>query len=329
MEETPFIVSLMSFDTLVYVLSLSIIFMYALLSVFVICALGLRDPGANLLRSGINLENVLDGKNLTAVILGATAVNNQTIQVVFEANITSAPPSLETKQKTIIEIFYAAENSKSLNLFSKGGLSRLFVRPDILNVSSLTLIPYSGATEINVNTLSAGFLFWHPELLHGNITHVYRCPNGESECESSLIHACAIKVAKNDPKIYVPFVTCMMSSSAGTSPEDASFSCSNSTSFMEDLRACALGQDGVFLQHELASRGSTMLQVPTIRVNGIIHPFNVTESVAQDFTKLICDAIFADGRLDRDACEGVEAKSIVVPFQSLVTQPVQSVSKSL
>ena len=289
---------------------------------------GLPDSRSPLLRSGVplTLDQVLDDKNVTAVVVDAKTVSNNTIQVVFEANISSqsarsiVATSIPTK-KTSIRIVYSAEEPNSRALLREG-LIPLFTRPDILNVSNLELVPFGNAMEMKVSSLSTGFLYWHPELKRGNITNVYRCPNGEGECESSLIHGCAMDAAQQDPRIYLPFISCMASMNPGTPPEDSSFACSNSTSYMETLRNCALGPQGVRIQHELAAQASSAKSVPSIYVNGILHALNVTENVRSDLLKIVCDAVFAEGRMDRDACEGKEVdKKVVAPFESLLTAP--------
>ena len=181
---------------------------------------------------------------------------------------------------------------------------------------------------MKVNSLSTGFLYWHPELQRGNITNVYRCPNGEGECESSLIHGCAMEAADQDPRVYLPFISCMAASTPGTSPEDSSFACSNSTNYMETLRSCALGPHGVKIQHQLAGEASGINSVPSIFINGVFHPLNISDTVKTDVLKLVCDAIFAEGRMDRDTCEGrVTDKRIVAPFESLLTPPTASAGK--
>lgn len=314
--------------------------LFALLAEY---SLALRDAPNTFLRvpSNINLEKVLDGRNLTAVVVDAKAVSNGTIQVVFEANISStsgliltkhetalpSPVPVPKKDKTSIQIVYAAEEPQSVHLL-KEALVPLFTRPDILNVTSLELIPFGLANEIRVDSLSAGFLYWHPELKKGNITHVYRCPNGERECEASLIHGCGVSAAHNDPSVFAPFITCMASVAPDTAPEDASFSCSNSTSFMESLRACALGPIGVELQHQLASKASSTKRLPTVYINEQAHPLNVTDTIKSDLAKLVCDGLFADGNMDRDACVGRQEKPIVAPFQSLLTSPSSKVAKA-
>jgi hypothetical protein len=297
---------------------------------------GLREPTVAL-RAGsapIALEKVLDGKNLTAVVVGAKTVSNDTIQVVFEANITSpqvpaTPVAVQQKpvesNRTTVQIVYSAHEPGSLALL-RDALVLLFTRGEILNVSKLELVPFGKAIEVKIDSLSTGFRYWHPELEKANISAVYRCPNGEGECESNLIHACAIKVSGNDPKVYLPFIACMSATKPGTAPEDASFSCSNSTMFMESLRTCALGPDGLSLQHDLAAVGSAVASLPTVSINGKSHPFNVSAaSVKTDFTKFVCDALFAEGRMDRDRCEGKADTPIVAPFQSIL--PSQATAK--
>ena len=290
-------------------------------------AAGLSDSSSTFLRSGapLTLDQVLDGKNLTAVVVNAKTVSNNTIQVLFEANITSQsaaiPPARSPTNKTSIRIVYSAEDPISRRLL-KDGLVPLFTRPDVLNVSNLELVPFGKAVEMKVESLSTGFLYWHPELNRGNITNVYRCPNGESECETSLIHGCAIEAANHDPRTYLPFIACMVGAKPGTSPEDSSFACSNSTNFMETLRTCALGSKGVTIQHELASSASSAKTVPSIYLNGVLHPLNISENVESDMLKLVCDAVFAEGRMDRDTCEGKQTdRKIVAPFESLLNSP--------
>jgi len=303
-----------------------------LLAVSAIVA-GMSDSNPTFLRSGapITLDQVLDGKNLTAVVVDAKTIANNTIQVMFEANISaqgarviSSEPS---SNKTLFRVVYSAEDPKSVMLL-KNGLTPLFTRPEVLNVSNLELIPFGKAIEMKVNSLSTGFLYWHPELQRGNITNVYRCPNGEGECESSLIHGCAMEAADQDPRVYLPFISCMAASAPGTSPEDSSFACSNSTNYMETLRSCALGPHGVKIQHQLAGEASGINSVPSIFINGVFHPLNISDTVKTDMLKLVCDAIFAEGRMDRDTCEGrVTDKRIVAPFESLLTPPTASVGK--
>lgn len=287
----------------------------------------LRDPPASLRTPGvpIALERVLDGKNLTAVVIGAKTVSNNTIQVTLEANISSSSlQALGVTQKkadnrTAVRIVYAAQDATSLSLL-QNGIYPLFTRPEILNVTSIELVPFGKASMIDVDSLSTGFLYWHPELQKANITAVYRCPNGEGECESSLIHACAIKAADKDPGLYIPFISCMARVKVGTAPEDASFVCSNSTSFMEQIRVCALGPEGVKLQKKLASEAAQVSTIPSISIDGRNHPMNASElSISGEFTRLVCDALFAAGKLDRDTCEGkTESAQIIVPFQSIL-----------
>ena len=296
--------------------------------------------------TAINLDKVLDGHNLTAVVEDAKTMKDGTIQVLLAAHISSlSPPApalgsapisavvstpsvpTDSRNLTSIKIIYAAEDPASVALL-RDGLSAIFSRKAVQNVSLLHLVPYGNAIEMKVNTLSAGFLYWHPELQNGNITNVYRCPNGEGECETSLIHACAVKASNSDPSVFLPFISCMASAKPGMAPEDSSFSCSNSTVFMETLRTCALGREGIALQHELAAEAAVAQTVPAIYINDQLHPFNITASVSKEFTKLVCDALFAKGRLDRDQCEGATAAdtAIVVPFESLLTQPVAKAS---
>ena len=264
---------------------------------------------------------------ITSTILPGSTTKEAPTTTRNPSAVTTAPTTAPTTTTTTpiltttIKIVYAAGDLQSINLL-RDGLPSLFTRQAVQNVTTLQLIPYGNATEIKVNTLSEGFLYWHPELEKGNITNVYRCPNGEGECEASLIHACAIKVSNNDPSVYVPFIGCMSGSNGGIAPEDSSFACSNSTIFMESLRTCALGIDGIVLQHQLAEKAKGVTTIPSVFINGEPHPFNVsTATVTNDFTKLICDALFAQGRLDRDQCEGSaqKGKSIVLPFQSLLT----------
>lgn len=299
--------------------------------------LALREPTVALRAASapIVLEKVLDGKNLTAVVVGAKTFANNTIQVVLEANISGPGENLDERKApanlvsnhTTVQIIYSAQESASVALL-RDALSPLFTRGDILNVTSLMLVPFGRATEVKIDTLSTGFRYWHPELEKSNITAVYRCPNGESECESNLIHGCAIKASGHDPKIYVPFIACMSAAKAGTAPEDASFGCSNSTSFMEDVRTCALGPEGLALQHDLAAIGAQVPSVPSISVNGKTHPFNVSSaSVKTDFARFVCDALFADGRMDRDTCEGKTDAPIIAPFQSML--PSQGTGKDI
>ena len=291
----------------------------------------IREPSVTLRATNpqLTLEKVLDGKNLTAVVVGATELTNNTIQVVLEANITPPAPPLVpenhsvTENKTSVMVIYSAHNPKSVSLI-RDGLLPLFTRPDIINVTSLQLVPFGKAVEVKIETLSTGFLYWHPELQKANISAVYRCPNGEGECESSLIHACAIKVSENDPLVYVPFIACMSTSKPGTAPEDASFACSNSTIFMESLRTCALGSTGVRLQHELANIAAHATDVPFVSINGKV--FNVSDP-SFEFPKLFCDTLFADGRMDRDRCQGKRDAIVVAPFQSIL--PSQSVVTSV
>jgi hypothetical protein len=314
-------------------------------------------PSANLRpNDAISIDTVLDGtKNLTAVMVNATPISNNTIQITFEANVTSqanttttttapttsapttttsAPPTTPAAptKRTQFSIVYSAHDPMSMHLI-RNGLNTMFTRPDINNKTDLELVPYGNVTEIKVNSLSAGFLYWHPELQKGNITNVYRCPHGEAECESSLIHACAVSVTAGDPTAYMPFIACMATAPVNTSPEDSSFECSNSTQFMESLRDCALGSTGIVLQHHLAQQAaSTKTPVPSIYINGEYHPFNVStalsgKKVQADFNKFVCDAIFADGLMDRDVCEnGNVTKPVTAPFESLLT-PVNVVAK--
>ena len=299
----------------------------ALVLSLAISTLALREPAASLRTQGtpITLEKVLDGKNLTAFVVGTKTVSNNTIQVTLEANISSSTlqaldtPQTKTDNRTAIRIVYAAQDSTSLGLL-QNGIYPLFTRPEILNVTSIELVPFGKASVIDVDSLSTGFLYWHPELKKANITAVYRCPNGEGECESSLIHACAIKAADQNPGLYIPFISCMARVKAGTAPEDASFACSNSTSFMEQIRVCALGPEGVNLQKVLASQAAQVSTIPSISIDGRNHPFNASDaSVKNEFTKLVCDALFAAGKLDRDTCEGKpDSAQIIVPFQSIL-----------
>jgi hypothetical protein len=310
----------------------------------------------------ISLDKVLDGKNVTAIVVDAKALSNNTIQLVFEANISRAagsiqpsldPPESNTTSeatsvslststnlttskptvvapalnKTRISIIYGAEDPESVALIGSLEFRKFFTRADILNHTELEMVPYGNASEINVNTLSEGFLYWHPELRRGNITHVYRCPNGESECEASLIHGCAIQVSGNDPRVYVPFIGCMANSTRGTAPEDSSFSCSNSTSFMESLKECALGPIGIENQHYLAAKASLAKTIPSIYINREYHPFNVTSNI-QKFDNFICDALFAQAQMDRDTCEGKDDKQFVAPFESLLTSPSSNTNKN-
>ena len=285
-------------------------------------ASALREPAA--LRAGapLNIEGVLDGKNLTAVVVDSKNLSNDTIQVVFEANFTRVP----IEDKTKVRIVYSAEDGESKSLI-RDAVASLFTRDALLKKTSLELIPYGGATEIQVASLSTGFLYWHPELQNGNISHVYRCPNGESECESSLIHACAMEVAEHNPLTFLPFIGCMMAAKTGTSPEDASFNCATSTSFMEKLRACALGPQGVSLQHRLATTAAQIKPIPAIYIDGQLRALNVSSTVGADLQKIVCDTLFAQGRLDRDTCEGKGPTAVVAPFESLLTQPGKSVKQ--
>ena len=289
-------------------------YILSLVLVSAACVQAVRDAPTGLrATASLSVDTNTSNHNVTGPMVNTTAT-----PVVIASN-ESVPIS---NNKTSIQIVYSAADPDSMRLL-RDGLMPLFTRPDILNVSSLELVPYGKATEIKVNSLSAGFVYWHPELLRGNITNVYRCPNGEGECESSLIHGCAVHAARNDPTAYVPFVACMAAASPGTAPEDSSFACSNSTIFMETLRSCALGPEGITLQHTLAAKAATTRSVPSIYINGQNRPFNVTASVTVDFTRAVCDAIFADGRMDRDACEGKADKPIVAPFESLLTQPTK------
>jgi hypothetical protein len=293
---------------------------------------GFRDPVVAL-RAGspnLDIEKVLDGRNLTAVVVGAKEVARNTIQVVLEANITSPTQRIKDEEpqlsvnKTVVRVVYSAQDPRSIKLI-KDGLMPFFKRPEVINVTSLELVPFGQAVEVKVDDLSTGFLYWHPELKRANISAVYRCHNGESECESSLIHACAISVSDNDPRIYLPFISCMSDAKPGTAPEDASFGCSNSTSFMAKLRGCALGPEGIRLQHQCAGIASQSSQVPSLTISGQIH--NVSEApTSLEVSKIICDNLFADGRMDRDACQGKAESGLVVPFQSIL--PAQTPPKS-
>ncbi len=287
-------------------------------------AIALRDSTLALRATPVSLENVLGGKNLTAVVVGAKALAKNTIQVVLEANITPPPLTMvsasETKHRnaTSIRIIYGAQDQDSIRLL-KEGLVPFFTRPEILNVTSLQLVPFGRATEVRLSSLSTGFLYWHPELEKANLSAVYRCPHGEAECESSLIHACAITASGNDPKVYLPFIACMAGASFGTAPEDSSFSCSNSTLFMENIRRCALGPDGIALQHELAGIGSLVSRLPYVEIDGQSHRLELSNrTVGTYFTRFMCDFLFADGRIDRDVCEGNTVGPIIVPFQSIL-----------
>lgn len=285
-------------------------------------------------QTSLALDQVLDGRNLTAVVVGAKALSNNTIQVVLEANITS--PSMTPQQLPVpgpareklpdrlhVRLIYGAGDNESISILKSPDFVNFFTRPLILNNTNLELIPYGRTTEIDVNTLSPGFLFWHPELRRGNITRVYRCPNGESECESNLIHSCAIRVSQNDPTIFLPFIACMSNAPRGTSPEDSSFSCSNSTKFMESLKDCALGSDGIELQHSLAHEAIGVPAIPSIFIDGLFHPFNFSGSV--DLPGAFCDLMFAKGMLDRDLCEGGKDRNkLSAPFESLLTPVVTS-----
>jgi|LauGreDrversion4_2_1035121.scaffolds.fasta_scaffold05600_7 hypothetical protein len=298
-------------------------------------------PSSNIVVSGVNTKQspsiVLDkvyGHNLTAVVVGAKELNNNTIQVVLEANIppasTGVNPSLlpvsdhsqeKQRDRLNVELIYGAGDQDSITLLKSPDFLSFFTRPDILNKTSFELTPYGRATEINVNTLSAGFLFWHPELRRGNITRVYRCPNGESECESNLIHSCAVKVSQNDPSVYLPFVGCMTNATRGTSPEDSSFACSNSTIFMENLKECALGHDGIELQHRSARAANKAPSIPAFYIDNQFHPFNVTS--VKDIRSIFCDVLFGQGIMDRDICDGnKEANKLSAPFESLLTAAV-------
>ena len=304
---------------------------------------GLRStPSAGVVVSGLNvrqspsiaLDKVLDGQNLTAVLVGAKALNNNTIQVVLEANITSqspAPgPSVVSKpsnspdkprDRLNVELIYGAGDQDSITLLKSPEFQTFFTRPDILNKTTLELTPYGRVSEINVNTLSAGFLFWHPELRRGNITRVYRCPNGESECESNLIHSCAVKVSQSNPSVFLPFIGCMSNATRGSSPEDSSFACSNSTNFMESLKECALGHDGIELQHKAARSASKAQSIPAFYIDDQYHPFNVTS--VKDIRGIFCDVLFAQGIMDRDVCEGnKDNMKLSAPFESLLTPTV-------
>ncbi len=276
--------------------------------------------------SSIALDQVLDGRNLTAVVVGAKAISNDTIQVVLEANITPKtgpkPVSSSIADKSAdrlnVRLIYGAGDSDSLTVLKSPEFIKFFTNPSMLNKTNLELIPYGRAVEIDVNTLSPGFLFWHPELRRGNITRVYRCPNGESECESNLIHSCAVHVTRNDPSVYLPYIGCMSSSAPGTSPEDSSFACSNSTKFMETLKQCALGSDGIELQHSLARKAAEAVTIPSFYIDGQLHPFNV--SGIKDLSNMFCDIMFANGILDRDLCiSGKDKTTLSAPFESLLT----------
>jgi hypothetical protein len=289
---------------------------------------GLREPPVALrATSPINLEKVLDGKNLTAVVVGAKEVATNTIQVVLEANITSPIQTVtenSVENKTSVRVVYSAHDPRSIKLI-RDGLLPLFKRPDIANVTSLQLVPFGKAVEVKVDDLSTGFLYWHPELKKANITAVYRCPNGEGECESSLIHACAISVSGDVPTVYLPFIACMSGAKPGTAPEDSSFSCSNSTSFMESIRTCALGPEGVKLQHQFATTASQTSDIPSVSING--KTYNVSEvPSATEISRIVCDTLFAEGLMDRDACQGKSEDPIVAPFQSIL--PAQTPTKA-
>lgn len=277
--------------------------------------------------SGTVLATVVTTTSVPATSTsGATPATTSTSPAI---TTSTSSPNTSTANKTSIRIVYAASDPQSIGLL-RDGIQGLFTRPSVLNVTTLQLVPYGKAMEMKVNTLSEGFLYWHPELAKGNITNVYRCPNGEGECETSLIHACAIHAANNDPTVYVPFIGCMAGSELA--PEDSSFACSNSTVFMESLRTCALGAQGIDLQHDLATQASGVSTIPAIFINHAIHPFNVTTaSVSKDFVKLVCDALFAEGRLDRDQCEGTtkQEKAIVLPFESLLTQPTATTKTTI
>lgn len=275
--------------------------------------------------SSIALDRVLHARNLTAVVVGAKAISNNTIQVVLEANITAQGTPLATstlpekpQERLNVQLIYGAGDIDSLTILKSPDFVNFFTRPSIMNRTHLELTPYGRATEIDVNTLSPGFLFWHPELRRDNITRVYRCPNGESECESNLIHSCAILISKNDPSIYLPFIGCMSTTPRDTSPEDSSFTCSNSTNFMESLKDCALGTVGVELQHSLAHKAADASTIPSFIIDGHLHPFNVSRIA--DLPSVLCDVMFAKGILDRDVCmSGKETSKFSAPFESLLT----------
>jgi hypothetical protein len=283
-------------------------------------ASGLREVPQGLRANNVvKLDDVLETKNLTAVVVAAKTVSNDTIQVTLEANISAATPQLGAAPPVNVRVVYAAHDALSQSLLAEG-VTPLFTRSDILNVTTLSLIPFGMVSVLDVNSLSAGFLYWHPELKKANISAVYRCPNGEGECESSLIHACAIEAAQNDPRIYLPFVSCMSKVKAGTSPEDASFGCSNSTAFMASLRECALGPMGVRLQGSMAKDALSTHRTPAVAIGDAWHFFNTTQTaVGTELKNLVCDALFAEGKLDRDKCEDRTGdKSLTAPFQSII-----------
>ena len=283
-------------------------------------ASGLREVPQGLRANHVvKLDDVLEAKNLTAVVLAAKSVSNDTIQVTLEANISAATPQLAEALPLNVRVVYAAHDALSQSLLADG-VTPLFTRSDILNVTTLSLIPFGMVSVLDVNALSAGFLFWHPELKKANISAVYRCPNGEGECESSLIHACAIEAAQNDPRVYLPFVSCMSKVKAGTSPEDSSFGCSNSTTFMASVRECALGPMGVRLQGSMAKDASLAHRIPAVAIGDAWHFFNASQTaVGTELKNLVCDALFAEGKLDRDKCEErVADKSLTAPFQSII-----------
>ena len=286
-------------------------------------------------QSSLTLDKVLDGRNLTAVVVDAKALSNNTIQVVLQANITSQastaprlvdvqnPSSPKHADRLSVRFVYGAGDTNSIDIVKSPGFVEFFTRLDIVNKTTLELVPYGLASEIDVNSLSPGFLFWHPELRRGNITRVYKCPNGESECESNLIHSCAINIANGDPTVYLPFIGCMANVTRGTSPEDSSCACSNSTRFIESLKDCALGSDGIKLQHVLARKASLARSIPAIYIDDQYQNYNVSNT--NELRNMLCDVMFGKGLMDRDICVGGRDKiKIAAPFESLLAPTTPS-----
>ncbi|KAK2946645.1 putative Gamma-interferon-inducible lysosomal thiol reductase [Blattamonas nauphoetae] len=156
----------------------------------------------------------------------------------------------------------------------KNQLSRVF-SSNLEKIAYLDLLPYGNAKETQNGS-----------------RYIFTCQHGEPECYLNHIDLCAMHLANNRQYIYFPFVHCLYTTENPLQNVDT---CHRKVRYpipLADIEACAKGDLGNLLMHEIAQRTDKLnppkKYVPYFMIDGV-HTEDLQKECEADLVKVVCD----------------------------------------